>query len=93
MQHRGEWTREERLVRLRSLQELVQELEKEHRRLWRARNRPGGLERSLSGLVRLRSGIDDEQRRQQQSAVMRGLRRLGEKLEAGGVDLLLRLAE
>jgi len=58
--------------------------------LWLARNRSGGLDRSLGTLVKLRADISEELHRQRQNVVVRGWHRLVEKIVAGGADLALR---
>jgi hexosaminidase len=87
---RAELPRVERVSRLRAMQTLASEVEREHRRLWLARNRPGGLDRSLSQVLKVQGDLSAQIVREEKPFLVRGVQRCIEKLGAGAGDLLLR---
>lgn len=59
----------EKLELLEEMKQLIEEIIPEHERLWLARNRSGGLERSLAGFTGLQNAKELEIRRQHRKQV------------------------
>lgn len=68
---------------------LVEEVIEEHQRLRLARNRSGGLDRSLQGFYDLQADIDSEIRRQESGPITQFLGNLSDKLIAAGAALYI----
>jgi hexosaminidase len=69
----------DRLVMLESMRVSAAEIERCHRELWVARNKPGGLDRSLQPLMKIQEQIDREVEINQKGLFARSLHRLVER--------------
>jgi len=91
--HYVQWMREyghnDKLELLADMKQLIDEIITEHERLWLARNRSGGLDRSLQGFITLQEAIESEIRKQQRNPVARWLSTIGEKLIAAVAALYI----
>jgi hexosaminidase len=91
--HYVQWMREYdsdiKLDLLTEMKQLIDEIIPEHERLWLARNRSGGLDRSLQGFITLQEAIESEIKKQQRNPVIRRLSTLGDKLIAAGAALYI----
>lgn len=75
------------LQQIRSLSDTVTE---EHRRLWLARNREGGLDRSLELIRQLQKQTDRELRLMQRNSLTRFIAMTGEKIKAAAASVYIR---
>ena len=91
--HYADWMREyspaEKLALLTEMKELAEIMISEHERLWLARNRSGGLDRSLNGFIELQSSIESEIHKQQRNPVSRFFGDLGQRMVAAGAALYI----
>ena len=60
MQNNHSWTTEDRIKSLTDLKALNAQIIPKHRQLWVARNKTGGIERSLAAFLKLQSQLDRE---------------------------------
>ena len=88
-----QWMREydsdTKLEMLTEMKQLIDEIIPEHERLWMARNRAGGLDRSLRGFITMQDAIESEIKKQHRNPVTRWLTTLGDKLIAAGAALYI----
>lgn len=69
----------ERLIALESMRIHADEIERRHRELWTARNKPGGLDRSLQPLRKIREQIERDIEINRKGRFARSLHRLAER--------------
>ncbi|TVR71019.1 MAG: hypothetical protein EA408_10180 [Marinilabiliales bacterium] len=78
------------IVLLEQILDLADEVEREHRRLWLARNREGGLERSLSLIIQLRKHAERDLKIMRRSRLERSVIMTGEKIAAAAAAIYIR---
>ena len=89
MQWMREYDSDTKLEMLTEMKQLIDEIIPEHERLWMARNRAGGLDRSLRGFITMQDAIESEIKKQHRNPVTRWLTTLGDKLIAAGAALYI----
>ena len=77
----------ERKVMLESMLRQTHEIERQHRALWLARNKPGGLDRSLQSLLKVREQIEGELKKLDRSGFVRAIDRLAERAIAAAAAI------
>jgi hexosaminidase len=82
---------EEELDQLNNLMQLSSDFIEKHRELWLARNKPGGLDLSLSSIISLQQQIKVRQAELHKARFMRSFDRFKEKITASAVALLMKI--
>jgi len=83
-------TAEQNKTLLTEMKTLCSQIIPEHKRLWLARNKSGGLEGSLQTIYALQAKIDDRLQLMDQNILIRGTKRTFEMLTAAAAALYMR---
>jgi len=88
-QQKGNWTSDERIEYLNTMQSRLISIQNEHRRLWILRNKSGGLERSMEPFKKLEAQIIDLLKIEQGGSFSIAFNRFKEKVIVGGANWYL----
>ena len=89
-QQKENWTSDERIAYLNTMQNRLTSMREEHRRLWLLRNKPGGLDRSMKPFKSLEEQINDLLEVEKGSGFGKKINRLKEKVISGGANWYLK---
>ena len=88
-QQKANWTNTERIDYLKTMQNRLEGMQKEHERLWLLRNKPGGLTRSMEAFKKIETQISTLLENEEVGGINKSVDRFKEKIIAGGANWYL----
>ena len=88
-QQKANWTNTERIDYLKTMQNRLEGMQKEHERLWLLRNKPGGLARSMEAFKKIETQISTLLENEEAGGINKSVDRFKEKIIAGGANWYL----